>query len=79
MAFKMAQITIYIDNNLEEKIKEVAKNTGQSISKYISNAIEQKLNNSWNEDIKNLSGSWNDFPTLEEIRNNTIDIKREEF
>ena len=35
----MAQITIYIDNNLEEKIKEVAKNTGQSISKYISNAI----------------------------------------
>jgi metal-responsive CopG/Arc/MetJ family transcriptional regulator len=75
----MAQITIYIDNNLEEKIKEVAKSTGQSISKYISNAIEQKLNNSWNEDIKNLSGSWSDFPTLEEIRNNTIDIKREEF
>ncbi|CAM4034841.1 DUF6364 family protein [Arcobacter cloacae] len=75
----MAQITIYIDNNLEEKIKEVAKSTGQSISKYISNAIEQKLNNSWNEDIKNLSGSWSDFPTLEEIRNNTIEIKREEF
>ncbi len=70
----MAQITIYIDNNLEEKIKEVAKNTGQSISKYISNAIVQKLNNSWNEDIKNLSGSWNDFPTLEEIRSNTNDI-----
>lgn len=75
----MAQITIYIDNNLEEKIKEVAKSTGQSISKYISNAIEQKLNNSWNEDIKNLSGSWSDFPALEEIRNNTIEIKREEF
>ena len=70
----MAQITIYIDNNLEEKIKEVAKNTGQSISKYISNAIEQKLNNSWNEDIKNLSGSWNDFPSIEEIRSNTNDI-----
>ena len=75
----MAQITIYIDNSLEERIKEIAKSTGQSISKYISNTIEQKLNNSWNEDIKNLSGSWNDFPTLEEIRNNTIDIKREEF
>ena len=72
----MAQITIYIDNNLEEKIKEITKNTGQSISKYISNAIEQKLNNSWNEDIKNLSGSWNDFLSLEEIRNNTIDTKR---
>lgn len=61
----MAQITIYIDTNLEEKIKEVAKNTGQSISKYISNAIEQKLSNSWNEDIKNLSGSSNDFLSLE--------------
>ena len=75
----MAQITIYIDNNLEEKIKEIAKNTGQSISKYISNAIEQKLNNSWNEDIKDLSGSWNDFPTIEEIRTNIEDTKREEF
>ena len=70
----MAQITIYIDNKLEEKIKEIAKNTGQSISKYISNAIEQKLNNSWNEDIKNLSGSWSDFPSIEEIRSNTNDI-----
>ena len=75
----MAQITIYIDNNLEERIKEIAKNTGQSISKYISNAIVQKLNNSWNEDIKNLSGSWSDFPSIEEIRSNTKDIKREEF
>lgn len=70
----MAKITIYIDNNLEKKIKEVSKNTGQSISKYILNTIEQKLNNSWNEDIKNLSGSWSDFPTLEEIRSNTNDI-----
>ena len=75
----MAQITIYIDNNLEERIKEIAKNTGQSISKYISNAIEQKLNNSWNEDIKNLSGSWNDFPSIEEIRTTVNDTKREEF
>ena len=75
----MAQITIYIDNNLEEKIKEIAKNTGQSISKYIANAIEQKLNTSWNDDIKSLSGSWSDFSSLEEIRNTTTDIKREEF
>ena len=75
----MAQITIYIDNNLEEKIKEIAKNTGQSISKYIASAIEQKLNNSWNEDIKNLSGSWSDFPTIEEIRTTVNDTKREEF
>ena len=75
----MAQITIYIDNNLEERIKEIAKNTGQSISKYISSAIVQKLNNSWNEDIKNLSGSWSDFPTLEEIRSNTNDICYNKF
>ena len=75
----MAQITIYIDNNLEEKIKEIAKNTGQSISKYISNAIEQKLNDSWNEDIKNLSASWSDFPSIEEIRTTVNDTKREEF
>ena len=75
----MAQITIYIDNKLEEKIKEIAKNTGQSISKYISSAVELKLNNAWDEDIKNLSGSWSDFPTLKDIRSGVKDIKREEF
>jgi len=76
----MAQITIYISNDLESKVKEIAASQDTSISKYISTVIEKNINNNWNPKIKNLAGSWSDFPTIEEIRNNdTQDAQREEF
>lgn len=75
----MAQVTIYMDNNLEQKIKELSINSGISISKFISNILEKNLSSKWSEEIKSLSGSWSDFPTLEELRDTKEDIKREEF
>ena len=76
----MAQITIYINNDLESKVKEIANSLDTSISKYISTVIERNINNNWSPKIKNLAGSWSDFPTIEEIRkNNTLDAQREEF
>lgn len=76
----MAQVTIYIDNNLEANIKELAKNTGESLSKFISKILEQNIKSNWSDDIKNLAGSWDDFPTSKEIKNHTAkDYKREEF
>ncbi len=76
----MAQITIYINNDLESKVKEIAHSQEISISKYISTVIEKNINNNWNPNIKKLAGSWSDFPTIEEIRNsNAEDVKREEF
>ena len=76
----MAQVTIYMDNNLERKVKEVANSLNLSISKFISSLLEKNIQNEWNENIKNLSGSWSDFPTLDEIRESKVDdVKREEF
>ena len=76
----MAQITIYINNDLESKVKEIAAAQETSISKYISTVIEKNINNNWNPKIKNLAGSWSDFPSIEEIRNNNnLDAQREEF
>jgi len=76
----MAQITIYINNDLESKVKEIANSLDTSISKYISTVIERNLSNNWNPKTKKLAGSWSDFPTIEEIRNNnTLDAQREEF
>lgn len=37
--------------------------------------LEQNLS----PDIKSLSGSWRDFPTLEELRDTKEDIKREKL
>lgn len=76
----MSQITIYIDNNLEKKVKKMASETGLSISKFISNVLENNITDTWSSDVKNLTGSWSDFPTLDEIRaSQTKDVQREEF
>lgn len=77
----MAQVTIYMDNNLEENVKKLAKSTGVSISKFISNILEQKVSSSWDDDVRKLSGSWSDDTAFsEDLRNHkTSDIKREVF
>jgi hypothetical protein len=76
----MAQVTIYIPNNLESQIKMMASSLNISISKYISTILEQKVQNEWSSNSRKLAGSWDDFPTLQEIRTNQgNDVQREEF
>jgi len=76
----MGQVTIYLDDTLEAKMKLAAKEMQLSQSKWIATLIEEKVSDSWPESIKSLAGAWKDFPTLEEIRKNSQpDIPREEF
>ena len=77
----MAQVTIYMNNNIEQKVKKLAKSMNISISKYISTILEQKTANCWDSSTKELSGSWSDFSTISEIRSNenVKDTKREVF
>lgn len=77
----MAQVTIYINKDLEEKIKTRASTINVSLSKFISTILEQQFNNQWHPDTKQLAGSWkDDFPDLEDIRKiSTADIEREAF
>ena len=76
----MAKITIYINSELESKVKKIANSLNISISKYISTIVEKNIEDSWNPKVKKLAGSWSDFPTIEEIRDSSAkDIKREEL
>ena len=76
----MAQLSIYIANDLELQVKEMASSLNISISKFISTILEQKVQNEWSNGSRKLAGSWDDFITLEEIRDNQgYDVKREEF
>jgi len=76
----MAQVTIYIPNDLESQIKAMANSLNISISKFISTILEQKVNNEWSHSSRKLAGAWSDFPMLEEIRSNQgQDAPREEF
>jgi hypothetical protein len=76
----MAQVTIYIPNDLESQIKAMASSLNISISKFISTLLEQKIQNEWSYNSRKLAGSWDNFPTLQEIRaNQGQDSLREEF
>lgn len=67
----MRRITIYLNDEVENKLKKAAKTSGLSVSKWIAEAIEEKLMPEWPQDVVKLAGSWkDDCPTLEEIRSN---------
>ncbi len=66
----MAQVTIYMNDKIEQKVKNLAKSMNLSISKYISSVLEQKTADSWDMDIKNLSGTWSQVSSIEDIRSN---------
>ena len=77
----MGQVTIYLDNEIENQMKTAAKSNHLSVSKWVAKIIKDKVSTQWPQDIVNLAGSWkNDFPTLEEIRSTlAVDSNREEM
>jgi hypothetical protein len=76
----VGQITIYLDSEIEKKLRAYVKSTHLSQSKWIANLIEEKIRNEWPGSVIKLAGAWEDIPTAEDIRQTEgIDIKREEI
>ena len=74
----MGQVTIYLDDEIEKRMTADAKAMKLSKSKWIANVIREKLVDEWPANVRELAGSWEDFPTLEEIRDTgQRDISRE--
>lgn len=77
----MGQVTIYLDNEVEAKLKKAAKAQNTSVSKWVSSVIKEKISTEWPANIVELAGSWkDDFPSIEEIRSTErLDATREEL
>lgn len=76
----MGQVTIYLDDESESKMRASAKAMHLSQSKWIANLIKEKVADEWPESVRKLAGSWEDFPSAEEIRETMgKDSLREEF
>lgn len=76
----MGQITIYLENEIEKKMRAFIEASHLSKSKWIAKLIEEKLKDEWPETVTHLAGAWKDIPTAEEIRENQgTDIVREAF
>lgn len=77
----MGQVTIYLDNETESKMKKAAQSGRLSVSKWVAKIIEEKIATEWPEDIVKLAGSWkHDGPVINEIRSTGVcDSPREDL
>ncbi|MDT8398492.1 MAG: hypothetical protein RQ899_07755 [Pseudomonadales bacterium] len=74
----MGQVTIYLDDDIERKMNEAVKSAHISKSKWIARLVQEKVANEWPPSIVEMAGSWDDFPSLEEIRqSHVVDVHRE--
>ena len=63
----MAQLALYIDEQLAERLDKAVKASGKSKSKWVSEAIESVLKDQWPEGFFELAGSWEDDEGPDEI------------
>jgi predicted DNA-binding protein (MmcQ/YjbR family) len=76
----MGQVTIYLDNAIEQKMNVAAKSAHLSKSKWISKILSDKLEKSWPQSVIDSAHSWEDFPNLEQVRSDLgKDVEREPF
>ena len=76
----MGQVTIYLEKQVEQKMRSQAKIENRSLSQWISSLIKDKVNDEWPNQIAEMSGQWEEFPSLDELRSEQgEDAGREEL
>lgn len=74
----MGQVTIYLQEEIEEKMVAAAKSAHLSKSKWIAKLIKDKVAREWPQSVADIAGSWEDFPSIDDIRSNMgKDVDRE--
>jgi hypothetical protein len=74
----MGQVTIYLEDEIESKMVEAAQSAHLSKSKWIAQLIKEKVDSQWPLSVQEAAGSWDDFPNVEQLRENIgKDAKRE--
>ena len=74
----MGQVTIYLEDEVEEKMSAAAKSAHLSKSKWVASLIKAKVASEWPESITHLAGAWKDVSLAEEDRANLgKDVERE--
>ncbi len=64
----MGQVTLYLDQETEKKMKAAAGAAGVSSSRWVVGLIREKTADEWPASIVELAGAWPDMPSLDEIR-----------
>lgn len=74
----MGQVTIYLDDTTIHAMKQAANDEGVSQSQWVAKLIKNKTRSEWPVNVRQLAGSWQDFPDTDTLRATTTnDIPRE--
>jgi hypothetical protein len=64
----MAQVTIYLDDAAEKRVKAAAKKAGVSVGQWVAELVKNRTRTEWPPEVLELAGAWPDFPDPEDIR-----------
>lgn len=64
----MSQITLYVDEETERRMKEAARAAGMSISRWVVELIRARTTTDWPDSVRRLAGAWADLPEAELLR-----------
>ena len=64
----MPQVTIYLDEDTQKRVKKAARAEGTSLSKWIAASLREKTESTWPKAFLELAGAFPGFPTLEQLR-----------
>jgi hypothetical protein len=67
----MGQITIYLDDDTERKLKRILQSKHISQSRFIAELIRKRVREEWPDSVREIPGSWQDAPSAEELREDT--------
>lgn len=74
----MGQITIYLDNEHEQRLRKAADDAGVPVSRWVAALIEERTRIQWPAEVRESAGSWPDAPGSETLRAHAVtDIPRE--
>lgn len=74
----MGQITIYLDQESEERMKRAAKAAGLPVSRWLAELVREKTRTEWPQGVREAAGAWTDFPDAVELRDTAgQDVPRE--
>lgn len=73
----MAQITLYIDDALQARLRESSARLRVSQSQFVADLIRQAVDDRWPAEVLALAGSVPDFPDTQALRTtDTADVPR---
>ena len=64
----MAQVTIYLDEETEQKARAAARSKGVSLSKWVAERVRRGALSDSPDYVRELAGAWSDLPSAEQLR-----------